>query len=55
MNQKLAKKIRKEIYKDKSRRQEEYKALDDGSIICTGLRGKYRKFKKDWKSSKRNN
>jgi len=54
MNQKLAKKIRKEIYMG---RQEEtkYKKLEDGSIICDGLRGKYKKFKKEWKSLKRNN
>lgn len=32
-----------------------YKMLEDGSIVCDGLRAKYRKFKKDWKTSKRNN
>jgi hypothetical protein len=54
MNQKLAKKIRKEIYMGRTE-ETKYKRLEDGSIVCAGLRGKYKKFKKDWKNQKRNN
>lgn len=54
MNQKLAKKIRKEIYMGREE-ETKYEQLEDGSIVCTGLRAKYKKFKNDWKASKRNN
>jgi hypothetical protein len=54
MNQKLAKQIRKEIYEGK-KEETKYQQLEDGSIVCGGLRAKYKKFKKEWKASKRNN
>ena len=54
MNQKLANKIRKEVYMGREE-ETKYKMLEDGSIVCDGLRAKYRKFKKEWKVSKRNN
>ena len=54
MNQKLAKRIRKEIYMGREEKTE-YRLLDDGSIVCTKLRAKYKKFKKGWQAAKRNN
>jgi hypothetical protein len=49
MNGKLARQIRKEIYMGR-KEETKYKLLEDGSIVCDGLRAKYKKFKKEWKA-----
>lgn len=49
MNQKLAKEIRREVYMGR-KEETKYKMLEDESIVCEGLRAKYKKFKKEWKS-----
>jgi len=52
MNQKLAKQIRREIYMGR-KEETKYEKLEDDSIVCTGLRAKYKKFKKEWKTKDR--
>ena len=52
MNGRLARRIRKEVYMER-KEETKYKQLEDGSIVCDGLRAKYRKFKKEWKMKDR--
>lgn len=52
MNQSRAKKIRKKVYGDKSRRDVSYTVEENArgkQLICTGLRDEYKKRKKEWK------
>jgi len=47
MNQRIAKKIRKEIYKDFSSKSRSY-TYEGGTRICTGNRSFYQQAKKDY-------
>jgi hypothetical protein len=51
MNGKLAKQIRREVYMGRVE-ETKYEMLEDRSIVCTGLRAKYKKFKKEVKREK---
>ena len=54
MNGTMSKRIRKEIYMGRVE-ETKYKMLEDRSIVCEGLRAKYKKFKKEWIKARRTN
>jgi hypothetical protein len=49
MRNKVAKRLRRKIYEDLSRRQDPHYKVFDETRTCTGLRAEFRKEKKNYK------